>query len=182
MRSSHSSTDGGDGWQNGAMEDVVRDAYDAVASLYAELFLGDLDRDPGARRWLARFADLAARQDGAVADLGCGPGHVVNHLTEIGLTAIGYDISSGQIAQARTEFPALDFREGDFAVLDVVSEAHGLAFDHKVATAYALFPARIEQQLRSTGFVDIEVGIEPPPAGARPFSQATVLARKAERP
>jgi ubiquinone/menaquinone biosynthesis C-methylase UbiE len=205
--------------------DEVRDSYDAVAELYARLFLRDLDGDTSALDWLARFAKLAARRDGVVADVGCGPGHVVRHLSELGLAAVGYDISAGQIAQARQAFPDLQFHVGDFAALDVAdaslggvvaryslihlppprlsgvfkewmralepgapvlvsffasttAEAHGTPFDHKVATAYALFPATIAGGLLDAGFVEIEIGVRPPPDGGRPFDQGTVLALK----
>ena len=83
------------------MADEVRDSYDAMAEQCAALFLGDLDRDTTGRDWLAAFAKLAATRNGAVADLGCGPGHVVNLLSGLGLVAVGYDLSPGQIAQAR---------------------------------------------------------------------------------
>ena len=89
-----------------------------MAEQYAALFVGDLDRDPNGRDWLAAFAELAATRDGAVADLGCGPGHVVNHLSELGLTAVGYDISPNQIAEARNTFPDSQFHVGDLAALD----------------------------------------------------------------
>ena len=78
----------------------VGDAYDARAAEYAALFLDDLDQDPNARDWLAAFAELAAHSGGPVADLGCGPGHVVDHLSALGVNVIGYDLSPGQIARS----------------------------------------------------------------------------------
>lgn len=203
----------------------VRGSYDAIAEQYAALFLADLDRDTSAQDWLAVFAKLAAPRNGAVADLGCGPGHVVNHLSELGLTAVGYDLSPGQIAEARNAFPDSQFHVGDLAALDnadssvggIVSrfslihmppsrlsdvfaewmrvlepgapvlvsffgsssaDAHGTPFDHKVVTAYELFPATIARQLQDAGFTDLEIGIDPPPEGGRPFDQVTVLACK----
>lgn len=207
------------------MTDHVRNAYDNNAELYASLFLNDLDRDVDAVTWLSKFAKLAARQAGVTADLGCGPGHVTNHLSGLGLTAVGYDLSPGLIAQARKAFPDLQFQVGDLAALDlgdattggIVSRyslihmdpqhlgdvfdewmrvlepgapllasffgstsagSHGTPFDHKVVTAYELYPATVGEQLRAVGFVDIEIGSEPPPEGGRPFDQATVLAQK----
>ncbi len=103
----------------------VGDAYDAVAEQYASLFLNDLDGDAPARKWLARFAEMAARQVGVVADVGCGPGHVVHHLTGLGLTAVGYDLSPGQVAQARRAFPASEFHVGDLTALDSASSSLG---------------------------------------------------------
>ena len=56
--------------------------------------------------------------------------------------------------------------------------SHGRPFDHKVVTAYELFPGTVAQQLRDAGLTEVEVGVLPPPDGGRPFDQATVLARK----
>ncbi len=116
-------------WQGDGMadhiSDTVRDSYDSVAEQYATLFLGDLDHDTDAKDWLATFAALAAGYDGMVADLGCGPGHVVDHLLGLGVTAVGYDISSGQIAQARRAFPAARFHVGDLTALDMEDASLG---------------------------------------------------------
>ena len=105
------------------MTDDVRDAYEAKAELYANFVLGDLDRVPTDRDWLASFAELAGLRDGAVADLGCGPGHVVNHLAELGVAAFGYDISPALIAEARRAFPNSEFQVGDFSELDIASDS-----------------------------------------------------------
>ncbi len=107
------------------MTDEVRDSYDAMAELYTKLAIGEIGRRPIDRDWLTAFAELAASSDGAVADLGCGPGHVVNHLSELGLTAIGYDFSPGLIAAARREFPDAQFRVGDLAALDIADSSLG---------------------------------------------------------
>ncbi len=105
------------------MTDDVRDAYDAKAELYANFAIGDLDRIPTDRVWLDSFAQLAGRRDGAVADLGCGPGYIVNHLTELGVAASGYDISPALIAEARRRFPDLSFQVGDFSELDIAGSS-----------------------------------------------------------
>lgn len=207
------------------MTNEVRDSYDAMAKLYAELFLDALDDDANARRWLAVFAELASRRSGPIADLGCGPGHITNHLGELGLHVVGYDISPGQLAEARHAFPDANFLLGDLTALDhadwsvggIVShyslihidpscladvfvewmrvlrpgapvyvsffgalspDAHGAAFDHKVVTAYALCPTTIAAALDDAGFVAVDVGVLDPPEGGRPFTQATVIARK----
>ncbi len=207
------------------MDNEVRDSYDAMAELYASLFLGDLDRDTNALEWVAAFAKLAALQDGVVVDLGCGPGHVVAHLCKLGLKVVGYDLSPGQIAEAHKAFPDLQFHVGDLTAPDFTdssvagiisryslihllprrlpsvfeewmrvlepgapilvsffgsrsAQAHGTPFDHKVVTAFELFPATIAQQMKDAGFGDVEVGTHLPPEGGRPFDQATVLALK----
>jgi ubiquinone/menaquinone biosynthesis C-methylase UbiE len=97
----------------------VSDAYDAVAELYASLFCDDVARDTEALRWLARFVDLVDRNGGVVADLGCGPGHVVDHLSRMGLDIVGLDLSPGQLKQANRAFPELRFELGDLTAVDV---------------------------------------------------------------
>ena len=54
---------------------------------------------------------------------------------------------------------------------------HGTPFDHKVVTAYELFPATIAQLLQKAGFVGIETEANPIPDGGRPLDHATLLAR-----
>lgn len=99
------------------MSHHVGDAYDSVAEQYAELFLHGLDDDAQSRRWLDRFTVLAERFGRPVVDVGCGPGGVVHHLGELGLAAIGTDMSPGQIAQAQAAFPDLTFHIGDLTEL-----------------------------------------------------------------
>ena len=75
------------------MTDSVRDSYDARAKECASLFLDDLNRVPLDREWLGAFARLASPSAGVVADVGCGPGHVVNYLAELGVNAIGSELT-----------------------------------------------------------------------------------------
>ncbi len=104
------------------MTDAVRDGYDRVAKQYAELFLSDLEEQPFVRKRLAAFADQVA-PGGLVADLGCGPGHVSNFVTGLGLTTVGYDLSPATIAEAHQAFPDLDFYVGDLTALDAADHA-----------------------------------------------------------
>jgi ubiquinone/menaquinone biosynthesis C-methylase UbiE len=60
-----------------------------------------------------------------VADVGCGPGHVVDHLAELGLKAIGYDISPAMIDEAHRAFPGSEFRVGDLTSLDIADSSLG---------------------------------------------------------
>ncbi len=206
---------------------AVRDAYDAIAELYTKLALDDRDRETPDRDWLARLAEIARPHHGPVADLGCGPGHVVDHLARLGLNAIGYDLSPALVRQARATFPDRDFQVGDITALDVDAsslggivsryslihmvpdrlptifdqwremlepgapvlvsffaapsvERHGSPFDHKVVTAFELFPATITDQLEAAGFADTEVGLRGPLGFERPLDHATVLARRRE--
>ncbi len=105
------------------MNDLVRDAYDAMAERYAAVALGDLDRDTPDRAWLAEFARLAALGEGVVADFGCGPGYVTKYLSELGLMTLGFDISPALIAEAQRAFPDLDLQVGDLTALDVADSS-----------------------------------------------------------
>ncbi len=105
------------------MTNQVRDSYDALAKIYTDLALNDLDRVTTDRELLASFATLASTNEGTVADLGCGPGHVVDHLSSLGLSTVGYDISPALIAEARHAFPDAQFFLGDLAALDVAESS-----------------------------------------------------------
>lgn len=103
----------------------IRDSYDKNAELYAKLFLHELDRDLQSQRWLTKFVELASAQQSQVADLGCGPGSLVNHLARQGLAVVGYDISTGQIEQAKLAYPNQTFRVGDLRSLGCADESLG---------------------------------------------------------
>ncbi|MFQ6331495.1 class I SAM-dependent methyltransferase (plasmid) [Nocardia sp. CWNU-33] len=99
---------------------VTADAYDAVAVLYAELFLDALDGAPLDRAILAAFAELVrATGPGTVAELGCGPGYVTAHLAELGLDVFGVDLSPVMIDIARETYPRLRFEVGSMDALDM---------------------------------------------------------------
>ena len=59
------------------------------------------------------------------------------------------------------------------------AEAHGTPFDHKVVTAYELWPPTVSSLLAAAGFVDVETTATPIPPGGRPFDHVTMLARVA---
>lgn len=105
------------------MTDVVRDAYDARAADYTAFVVGALDRVPGDKESLAAFAEHVDRDGGVVADLGCGPGYVVDHLRGLGVDAVGYDLSPALIAEARRAFPHAEFHVGDLGDLGALDIA-----------------------------------------------------------
>ena len=101
-------------------------AYDAVATLYAELFSDILKTLPLERAMLAAFAELVQAHDaGPVADLGCGPGHVTAHLNALGPATFGIDLSPEMIALARQAHPDLRFDEGSMTALDLADGSLG---------------------------------------------------------
>ncbi|GAA2688809.1 class I SAM-dependent methyltransferase [Streptomyces lunalinharesii] len=99
---------------------ATRDAYDAAAATYAQLFRDELRDRPLDRAMLGAFAEVVrAGGGGQVADLGCGPGHVTAHLRELGLTVFGMDASPSMIELAREAHPGLPFDVGSMTAVDV---------------------------------------------------------------
>ncbi|MFG2989514.1 class I SAM-dependent methyltransferase [Streptomyces sp. NPDC048257] len=99
---------------------ATREAYDAAASTYAQLFRDTLRDSPLDRAILGVFAEVVrASGNGQVADLGCGPGHITAHLDELGLAAFGVDASPAMIDLARRAYPGLRFDMGSMAALDI---------------------------------------------------------------
>ncbi|CAM3492334.1 class I SAM-dependent methyltransferase [Kibdelosporangium persicum] len=104
----------------------TKHAYDAVASLYAELFSDVLEALPLERGLLAAFAELVqAHNAGPVADIGCGPGHVTAYMHALGPTTFGIDLSSEMVALARQAHPDLRFDEGSMTALDLADGVLG---------------------------------------------------------
>ncbi|MDG1088757.1 MAG: class I SAM-dependent methyltransferase, partial [Acidimicrobiales bacterium] len=59
------------------------------------------------------------------------------------------------------------------------AEKHGSPFDHKVTTAYELFPDTIVSTMQAAGFDDFKIGVQGPSEGQRPLDHATLLAHRA---
>ena len=78
--------------------------YDAVAPAYADNMVDELLGQQPFECWL--LDRVAGHADGGpVIEVGCGPGHVTAYLAEAGADAIGLDLSSGMVAEARRRFP-----------------------------------------------------------------------------
>jgi ubiquinone/menaquinone biosynthesis C-methylase UbiE len=92
----------------------VQTSYDAVAAEYAERLSAELDGKPLDR---ALLDEVAARANGTVCDLGCGPGHVANYLRRRGANVVGVDVSSRMVEEARRRHPELRFEVGDMRSL-----------------------------------------------------------------
>ena len=99
-------------------ESATRDAYDAVAALYTDMFRDVMNDPPLDRALISAFAELA-RGGAPVADLGCGPGRMTGFLASLGVDAFGVDLSPEMIAQARAEHPGLRFEVGTMTSLDL---------------------------------------------------------------
>jgi SAM-dependent methyltransferase len=107
----------------------VREGYDRVADEYARRISRELDDKPFDRAFLDRFvARVGIGRKRAVADVGCGPGHVARYLHERGLHVAGIDLSPAMVALARELVPGVEFRTGDMCALDAEDLAGIVAF------------------------------------------------------
>ncbi|WP_329309791.1 class I SAM-dependent methyltransferase [Streptomyces sp. NBC_01262] len=105
---------------------ATREAYDAAAATYAQLFRDTLRDSPLDRAILGAFAEVVGTSgDGRVADLGCGPGHITAYLGELGLAAFGVDASPAMIELARQAYPVLRFDVGSMAALNIADGVLG---------------------------------------------------------
>lgn len=87
--------------------DRVRAGYDAVATTYDEQFADELDHKPLERGLLEAFCEMAP--PGAIADIGCGTGHITRFLAGRRDDVLGVDLSPEMIAVARQRDPRLRF-------------------------------------------------------------------------
>lgn len=127
----------------------TRTSYDTDAFGYADKVRGLLAESPYLRASLALFAELVRDAGGGrVADVGCGPGYVTDHLRHLGVDAFGIDLSPEMIAIARRDYPDLHFEVGTMTDLDLADDsvAGVLAFwsvihvpDHAVPAVFAQF-------------------------------------------
>ena len=127
----------------------IQASYDTVAGSYADQMREALVGQPYVLAALTLFAELArAAEDGPVADVGWGPGHVTAHLRGLGLDAFGIDLSPGMIEVARREHPGVRFEVGSMTGLELAdaSVAGLLSFwslvhvpDHALPEVFAQF-------------------------------------------
>lgn len=98
-------------------DDRIAASYDSIAARYAEEISGEMAHKPVDRAWLRCLAELGG--DGIVADVGCGPGHVTAFLAELGIQAVGVDLSPEMVVVARKHHPDLSFEVGSLLALPV---------------------------------------------------------------
>ncbi|MEU9192862.1 class I SAM-dependent methyltransferase [Streptomyces hundungensis] len=133
---------------------TTRESYDSIAAVYAERVVPPAELDPVSRAMLAAFAELVRGAGGRpVADVGCGPGRVTAHLTALGLSAFGVDLSPNMVRLASEAYPELRFREASMDALDVPDNALGgmLAWYSTHHTPPELLPAVFAEFHRTLG-------------------------------
>ncbi|MEU6391812.1 class I SAM-dependent methyltransferase [Streptomyces sp. NPDC046939] len=112
-------------------QERTRAGYDGVVELYASLFGGRLEDQPFSRGMVSTFAGLVRGSGNVrVADVGCGPGHVTGLLAELGVEAVGFDLSPGMVEYARRAEPGLRFAVGRMEDLPVADGAFGGVLAH----------------------------------------------------
>lgn len=99
---------------------VVRRRYTEMADIYIRMFGAVAHVDPEDLGFLARNLGHC---NGTVLDAGCGPGHLTAYLTSLGLTARGIDLVPHFIANACSNWPAVDFAVGSLRALDVTDRS-----------------------------------------------------------
>lgn len=103
---------------------AVAQAYDDASVRYAEFIASGPGLIPLERAMLAAFAEHV-RGSRLVADLGCGPGHLTEHLRDLGLDAFGVDLSPATIELARQARPGLRLETGSMDALDLADGTLG---------------------------------------------------------
>ncbi|SER83314.1 Methyltransferase domain-containing protein [Streptomyces qinglanensis] len=134
-----------------AHQDQTRAAYDGVVELYASLFADRLETQPFARNMIGTFAEFVrATGNPRAADVGCGPGHLTAMLDDLGLDALGLDLSPAMVDHARRAHPSLRFDEARMEALPVADGALGgvLAHYSMIHTPPGELPALLAEQAR----------------------------------
>ncbi|MGY5124231.1 class I SAM-dependent methyltransferase [Streptomyces nigrescens] len=108
-----------------------------MAEEYATRLHNELAEKPLDRALLACLLEQT-EPGAAIADLGCGPGHVAAWLAEKGARTVGIDLSAGMIEAGRRRFAQVEFREGDLLELPAKD-----AFVAPVESAAAGAPGRL---------------------------------------
>ncbi len=98
----------------------VRSAYAAVADLYIELLGTSRQVHADDLAFIGRHLSIPS---GNVLDLGCGPGHLTDHLRSLGVDATGIDMVPEFIAHAKAAHPHGRYRLGSMESLDVENDA-----------------------------------------------------------
>lgn len=102
-------------------QEQLQNDYDSVAADYAEHFRDEMSKKAFDRKMLEWLIEKAENL-GTICDLGCGPGMIADYLSEKGADACGIDLSAEMVAQAKKQFPHIQFRQGDMLALTEIED------------------------------------------------------------
>jgi ubiquinone/menaquinone biosynthesis C-methylase UbiE len=118
-------------------------SYNQLAEEYAKQYCDELNKKPFDRHLLERFvADIPMGKP--VCDMGCGSGHVADHLRSLGVEVLGVDLSPGMVEVAKKRYPANEYRVGDMLELDLPDESLG-----GIVTFYSIIHLKRDQVRRA---------------------------------
>ena len=109
----------------GKSESDLQASYDRVAEHYATEFFEELKLKPFDCQLLDDFAE-SVRDDsgnGAVCELGCGPGQVARYLKDRGVNMRGIDLSSEMVRVATRLNADIPFQQGDMLALNLEDDS-----------------------------------------------------------
>jgi SAM-dependent methyltransferase len=96
--------------------ELVRQAYRIMAGQYIELFGSSAQVHPDDLALITRHLSI---RPGTVLDVGCGPGHLTEHLRSLDVDATGIDVVPEFIDHARAAYPVGRYGLGSMHQLPV---------------------------------------------------------------
>jgi len=161
----------------------ARKGYDEMAEAYTNHVGLEMTVPSLGRSLLEAFAGRVQQQGpGAVADVGCGPGHVTAHLHEFGLDIFGVDNSPVLLDTAQADHPHIRFEFGQLASLPVeTGSLQAIISKHSlIHTPADLVPAALDdfgRALTPGGLLYLSFfGSESPAAHGASFDHAVTTA------
>jgi SAM-dependent methyltransferase len=118
--------------------DGLADAYDAFVDVHSSYYGAVADA----------LARLLGPGRGICLDVGCGGGHFIPLVTELGWTVVGVDSSEDQLRVARRRLPALDLVHADATALPFEAESFDAAVSTFTHTDFDDFAAMVREVVR----------------------------------
>jgi SAM-dependent methyltransferase len=125
--------------------------YDGLAEEYAAFM--DVD-SPYHRVAVDALRRLLGRGAGRCLDVGCGGGHFIPVVLELGWDVVGADVSADQLRVARERLPGIELVEADAGALPFEDESFDAAystFTHTDLDDFAAATGEVRRVLRPGG-------------------------------
>jgi len=118
--------------------DGLADAYDAFVDLHSSYYGAVADA----------LARLLGPGSGRCLDVGCGGGHFIPVVTELGWTVVGVDSSEDQLRVARRRLPGLELVRADATALPFDGDSFDAAFSTFTHTDFDDFASMVREAVR----------------------------------